>query len=72
MNKELALSFLAKHQPFPPDGDLSQADLTKLREVLEFIDSYPEPDYVKPLINCFGDGTRFGLYEMDEYRGRGC
>jgi HEAT repeat protein len=63
MNKEVALLFLSKHQPFASDNELEAETLVTFREVLELIRANPDAEFLWPLINCFGDGTAFGLYE---------
>ncbi|WLQ16753.1 hypothetical protein O5O45_12575 [Hahella aquimaris] len=64
MNIDKALEFLRKHQPLPADEDVSEADIDMLNQVRELLISNPDERAIPLVLNAFGDGGGFGVYQV--------
>ncbi len=60
MIHEEALHFLRVNQPLPTDELL---DVGSFNEVREYFIENPDPKCVPLFLNCFGEGSGFGLYQ---------
>ncbi len=65
MNKEEALQFLWANQPLPPDDQLGER-IVMFNEVRKFFQENYDPRCLEPLLNAFGDGSGFGVYQLVE------
>ena len=59
-----AISFLRKHQPMPPDKELSTELITEYDEVRKYFVEHPDLEAVPLLLNSFGQGTGHGVYQL--------
>lgn len=66
MSKQGALLFLQAHQPMPPDTELTQELIDKYDQVRKYFIEYPDAQAIGPLLNSFGDGDGFGVYQLVE------
>lgn len=66
MTKEAAIQFLEANQPLPPDSKLSQTVIDRFDEVRLYFLETPDPICVPLLLNAFGDGDGFGVYQLVE------
>ncbi len=64
MTVEEALLFLEQHSPLPSDEDLSDEIIESYDEIRELFLANPDPRCIEPLLNSFGDGSGFGVYQM--------
>ncbi|MBV9788479.1 MAG: HEAT repeat domain-containing protein [Chloroflexi bacterium] len=65
MNTEEALQFLRENQPLPPDDQLDDRIKT-FEEVRQFFEEHIDPRCLELLLNAFGDGSGFGVYQLVE------
>ena len=65
MNDMEAILFLKKHQPLPPDIELTQPMLDELEEIrVYFLGlSHPNAEALPYLLRVFGDGDGSGIYQ---------
>lgn len=61
---EEALRFLRSHQPLPDDAELSPELLATYDEVRRHFLENPDPRSVPLLLNSFGKGSGFGVYQL--------
>lgn len=66
MDVKEALEFLREHQPMPSDLDLDKKIIDKYDEVRKFFLVYREPECIPLLLNSFGTGSGFGVYQLIE------
>lgn len=66
MNRAEAIQILQRHQPLPPDSSLSEEILSDFDAAREYFVANPDPDAVPLLLNAFGDGSGFGVYQLVE------
>lgn len=66
MDLDHAFSFLRKHQPLPSDDNLSIEDIRTLDKVRQFLTDNPYPESIPFLLNVFGEGSGFGVYQLLE------
>ena len=60
-----AFEFLRQHQPLPNDNILESV-IEKFNEVRKYFLDNPDPGCVPLFLNCFGEGSGFGLYQTIE------
>ncbi len=65
MNRDHALAFLQQNQPLPGDAELANI-IHELVEVRDYFLANPEPACVPLFLNCFGDGSGYGVYQTIE------
>ena len=63
---EDALVFLRRHQPMPPDPALSDELISEYEEVRQFLEANPDERAIPLLLNSFGEGSGFGIYQLVE------
>ncbi|SKB09760.1 hypothetical protein SAMN02745166_05182 [Prosthecobacter debontii] len=61
-----ALQFLRNHQPLPPTEGMSDELLQRFEEVRKFLIANPDERCVSLLLNCFGEGDAYGVYQLVE------
>jgi HEAT repeat protein len=61
-----ALDFLAQHQPMPADDDLDEDLLARFDAAWRALRDHPDPRAPRLLLNSFGDGSGFGVYQLVE------
>jgi hypothetical protein len=66
MDKVTALKFLNQYQPLPPDQELSVEILDMYDNVREYFLANPDPVCIPLLLNSFGNGSGFGVYQLVE------
>lgn len=66
MTRDEALEFLRKHQPLPDDDALEGELIGRFDEVRKYFAVHLEPDAVPLLLNSFGSGSGFGVYQLVE------
>lgn len=67
MTEEEAIAFLAKHQPMPPDHELTDEQISKYAEACRYFRDHLDPRCIRLLLQSFGDGTGMELYKhVDE------
>lgn len=64
VNTEQALEFLRKHQPMPPELELTQEQIDQYDAVRQHFIKYPDPRCVPLFLGSFGEGTGYGLYQL--------
>ncbi len=64
MNASEALRFLERHQPMPPDSDLTEEVMQQYDAARKALESEPDDRAVPLLLNSFGDGDLSGIYQM--------
>ncbi len=64
MNKEEAIEFLRRHQPMPPDSELTEDLSTRYDEIREYCIAHPDREYIPLFLNSFGEGDGFGVYVL--------
>ena len=66
MTLKEALDFLEQHQPMPADDTLDDDLIGRYEEVRGFLEQNPEELAVPLLLNSFGEGDGFGVYQRVE------
>ncbi len=66
MDTTNAIRFLEMHQPLPPDTQLSEQTIKTFDEVRRHFTMNPEPKSVALMLNAFGEGDGFGVYQLVE------
>jgi hypothetical protein len=66
MTTEEALSFLEAHQPMPADAMLTDELIDKYDGVVQYFLEHPDARCLQPLLNSFGDGSGYGVYQLVE------
>ncbi len=66
LNKHDALLFLQAHQPMPPDSELDQETIDQYDQVRRYFIEHPDVDAIALLLNSFGEGDGFGVYQLVE------
>lgn len=66
MTPQEAEAFLTEHQPLPPDAELSEGLIERFDEVRQYLLLTPNDRAVPLLLNAFGDGSGFGVYQLVE------
>jgi len=61
-----ASGFLERHQPLPPDDQLSADLIREYDEVRKFFIEHPDPRCIPLFLNSFGDESCFGVYQLVE------
>lgn len=65
MTHDRAIDFLKKNQPLPSD-DMLEKDIEIFNEVRKFFLENPDSNCIPLFLNCFGDGSGFGVYQTIE------
>ncbi len=65
MTKKKAFEFLEKNQPFPEDESV-EFNIKKFNEIRIFFIENNDPLCVPLFLNCFGEGSGFGIYQTIE------
>lgn len=66
MSIDDALQFLRDHQPLPPTDEMPDALIQRFEEVRKFFVVNPDARCVGLLLNSFGEGDGFGVYQLVE------
>lgn len=66
MTKEEALNFLSRHQPMPPDGNLTQDIINEYDEVRKFFIKNPDKRAIELFLRSYGEGDGWGVYQLVE------
>ena len=66
MTTEEALDFLRRNSPLPPDQELTDELAFQYDEVRKFFLRNPDPRSIPLLLNSYGDGSGFGMYQLIE------
>ena len=64
MKPEEALEFLERHQPMPPDEQLTEALIGKYDEAWRAVKDSDDPRVAGLLLNSFGEGDGWGVYSL--------
>lgn len=64
MTKDEAIAFLRKHQPLPSDAEITQEQIDTFDEVRKYFTANPDPECIPLMLNAFGDGSGFGVYQV--------
>jgi HEAT repeat protein len=59
-----AIDFLRAHQPMPPDTDLTDELIGRYNEARQVLRDHPDDLAIPLLLNSFGDGNGFGVYQL--------
>ena len=65
INRHQAIEFLKLNQPLPDDA-LLEKDIAVFKEVEQYFANNPDPACVPLFLNCFGDGSGYGRYQIIE------
>jgi len=66
VTREEALEFLRRHQPLPPDGELSEETITAYDAARRYFLANPDNESIALFLYSFGDGSGFGVYQLVE------
>lgn len=66
MDLDSALEFLHNHQPLPADDQITEEQLLILDDVRKYFLKNYAPEAIPLLLNVFGDGNGFGVYQLME------
>lgn len=66
MDGNECIDYLKRNQPMPPDDEWD-LKCVKLDDVLNFISNSPLPEALPLLLNVFGEGSGFGVYQVVEF-----
>jgi len=66
MNRQEAIRFLKAHQPLPSDEDMPEAVIREFDEIRKFFLQNPDEESIPLLLNSFGDGSGYGVYQLVE------
>jgi HEAT repeat protein len=66
MDVTKALAFLERHQPLPPDDQLSAELIRNYDEVRKFFIEHPDSRCIPLFLNSFGGESCFGVYQLVE------
>jgi hypothetical protein len=66
MDNDVALSFLRNHQPMPDDETLDETLAREYEAVRKHFETVNDRRSVPLLLNSFGRGTGFGVYQLVE------
>lgn len=66
MTRQEAIEFLKQHQPLPADENLSREVIDTYDEVRKYFVANPDSEAVPLLLNSFGQGSGFGVYQLVE------
>jgi len=61
---EEALDFLERHQPMPPDEQLTEALIGEYDEAWRALKDSDDPRVADLLLNSFGEGDGWGVYQL--------
>ncbi len=64
MTKDEAIKFLEKNQPLPSDEGLSQDQVNTFAAIRKYIIEEPDPIFIPLMLNAFGNGSGFGVYQV--------
>jgi HEAT repeat protein len=64
MTTDEAIAFLWKHQPMPADAAITEELITQFDEARRALEHDPDPRGLPLLLNAFGEGSGFGVYQM--------
>ena len=65
MDSEIAIEFLKNHQPLNPDKELGE-EIKTFDDVRRYFASNYDVRCIELLLNAFGDGDGFGVYQLVE------
>jgi len=66
MTTEEALEFLRAHQPLPPTKEISEALLGQFDDVRRYFAANLDNRSIPLLLNSFGEGDGYGVYQLVE------
>jgi hypothetical protein len=64
MTKDEAIKFLEKNQPLPSDERLSQEQINTFDAIRKYLIEEPDPIFIPLMLNAFGNGSGFGVYQI--------
>jgi hypothetical protein len=64
MNYEKAVEFLQRHQPLPADDELTHEQIDTFDQIRKFLIKNPRADFIPLMLNAFGNGSGFGVYQV--------
>ncbi|HZM72997.1 MAG TPA: hypothetical protein VFC71_06440 [Candidatus Polarisedimenticolia bacterium] len=64
MNGQEAIDFLGRHQPMPPDEELTDELIGQFDEARRALALDPQGGGVRLLLNAIGRGSGFGVYQL--------
>ena len=64
MNGEEAIEFLRRHQPLPPDAELTESLITEFDEARKALEVDPKPEGLRLILTALGRGSGFGVYQL--------
>lgn len=66
MNRDEAMKFLKDNLPLPPDSEMSEAQILAFNEARDYFLEHPDAEAIPLLLNCFGEGSGYGAYQLIE------
>jgi hypothetical protein len=66
LDRRAALEFLHEDQPLPADAGLTEEQIQTFDAVRRFFLQHPDKEAVPLLVNAFGEGSGFGIYQLVE------
>ena len=66
MNEREVIEFLSRSQPLPDDGDLSEELIGQYDDARKFLIDHPSDEGVRLILNSFGIGDGWGVYQLVE------
>jgi hypothetical protein len=66
MDKKEAIDFLKQNQPLPDDGEELEAIISVFDDVRKYFLDNPDPECIPLFLNCFGQGSGYGVYQLIE------
>jgi hypothetical protein len=64
LSPEEAIAFLERHQPMPPDGQLTEELIGTYDDAWRALARSNDPRAAQLLLNSFGDGDGWGVYQL--------
>ena len=66
MNETDVIKFLSRNQPLPDDEDLSEELIGQYDDARKFLIDHPSDEGVRLILNSFGIGNGWGVYQLVE------
>jgi hypothetical protein len=66
VNEREVIEFLSRSQPLPDDGDLSEELIGQYDDARKFLIDHPSDEGVRLILNSFGIGDGWGVYQLVE------